>query len=365
MVVEAPRSDVRKRAASFHVALPPYIGGKRRICPLIFREIDAVIPRRHWPGLRFLDAFMGGGSVSLYAKAQGFHVVSCDIAQRSLIIARSLVANSRIKLRFEDIAAVALDTKHEAGPIETAYVPKTFTREQARLLDRIMWEAARSKDAVRGDLLRMLSIRIMLMTHPMARPRSGTIDRLADGQYESITPSCIKQYVDGLRLTTSKRLWEIAQDINAGVFNGLGEACPGDSFQTLREEPADVVYMDPPYPGTQSYEGYYYVLDEVFEGKKKGKNRMSDVDGVEMVHDLISIAQRFPVWILSMGNALIQGKDLEALASEGGRSATAIEIPYVHSANLRSEEAQADNREIVLVSWNPVEVERLLEARSS
>ena len=31
-------------------ALPPYLGGKRRLCPLIFREIDRVIPKEGaWP----------------------------------------------------------------------------------------------------------------------------------------------------------------------------------------------------------------------------------------------------------------------------------------------------------------------------
>ncbi|MEP7028436.1 MAG: hypothetical protein ABI960_07565, partial [Candidatus Eisenbacteria bacterium] len=52
-------------------ALPPYLGGKRRLCPLIFREVDRIVPRRHWPTMTFLDGFLGGGSVSLYAKAQG------------------------------------------------------------------------------------------------------------------------------------------------------------------------------------------------------------------------------------------------------------------------------------------------------
>jgi hypothetical protein len=39
-------------------ALPAYLGGKRRLCPTIFREVDRILPRRHWPGLTFLDAFL-------------------------------------------------------------------------------------------------------------------------------------------------------------------------------------------------------------------------------------------------------------------------------------------------------------------
>lgn len=27
-------------------SLPPYLGGKRRLCPVIFRELDRVVPRQ-------------------------------------------------------------------------------------------------------------------------------------------------------------------------------------------------------------------------------------------------------------------------------------------------------------------------------
>ena len=70
-------------------ALFPYLGGKRRLSPTIFREIDRVLPREHWAGRTFLDGFLGGGSVSLYAKAQGFSVISTDIAARSIVIGRA------------------------------------------------------------------------------------------------------------------------------------------------------------------------------------------------------------------------------------------------------------------------------------
>src|SRR5712691_8779567 len=88
-------------------ALPPYLGGKRRLCPLIFREIDRLVPRRAWRDLTLVDGFLGGGSVSLYAKAQGFRVVSTDIAERSITIGEALIENSRVRLLREDVLRLA------------------------------------------------------------------------------------------------------------------------------------------------------------------------------------------------------------------------------------------------------------------
>src|SRR2546426_7100427 len=115
-------------------SLPPYLGGKRRLCPLIFREVDRLVPRRAWRDLTFLDGFLGGGSVSLYAKAQGFRVVATDIAERSITIGRSLIENSRVRLTREDVVRLAVDDDRTPGRIEQHYVPSVFTREQGRFI---------------------------------------------------------------------------------------------------------------------------------------------------------------------------------------------------------------------------------------
>src|SRR5712691_8987722 len=99
-------------------ALAPYLGGKRRLCSLILREIDRLVPRRLWAGRTFLDGFLGGGSVSLYAKAQGFRVVATDIAERSITIGRALIENSRVRLTREDVLRLAAPSEAAPGRIE-------------------------------------------------------------------------------------------------------------------------------------------------------------------------------------------------------------------------------------------------------
>ena len=61
----------------------------------------------------------------------------------------------------------------------------------------------------------------------MSQIRKGTVHRVTTGEYEAITESCVHHYVKGLRLTRPATLWELAQQINAGVFfKGPGNTEP-------------------------------------------------------------------------------------------------------------------------------------------
>src|SRR6266446_2383166 len=122
----------RSRKLKMWSALYPYLGGKRRLCPLIFREVDRVVPRRLWSRLSFLDAFLGGGSVSLGAKAQGFKVIATDIAERSIIVGHAVIDNSRVKLNREDVLRLLAPRSDPPGRIESQLVPSVFTANVGR-----------------------------------------------------------------------------------------------------------------------------------------------------------------------------------------------------------------------------------------
>ena len=340
-------------------ALPPYLGGKRRLCPLIFREVDRILPRRHWPGLTFLDGFLGGGSVSLYAKAQGLCVVATDIAERAIVVGRALIANSRVRLTREDVLRVTAPNDDPPGRIEENYAPRTFTRAQARLLDRALVLAAETPDPPKAALLRLLAIRVALLAHPMSQVRAGTIHRLTTGEYESITESCLYHYVDGLRLTRPEKLWELAQQINAGVFEGkatIHKASVLDMFPEIR---ADLAYFDPPYPGVMSYEKEYRVIDEILEGSSRPTSPFTARDGAAMLDTLFDRAQHIPVWLLSLGNAVVGIEELQTKMTRFGRQTRAIAIKYAHLPAVAKEEKNRENREFLVVGWDPDAVAKL------
>ncbi len=74
-------------------ALPPYFGGKRRLLGRIFKQMPKP---EEAPVL--VDAFLGGGSVSLFGKARGYRVIANDIAYRSSIVGKALIENDHVTL---------------------------------------------------------------------------------------------------------------------------------------------------------------------------------------------------------------------------------------------------------------------------
>ena len=334
-------------------ALPPYLGGKRRLCPLIFREVDRLLQRRAWPGMTFLDAFLGGGSVSLYAKAQGFRVIATDIAERAIVVGQALIENSRVRLTHDDVLRLAAPSDDAPGRVEQTYAPRVFTRAQARFLGRALAVAAETGDVAKAALFRLLAIRVALLAHPMSQVRAGTIHRLETGEYESITESCLYHYIDGLRLTRPPTLWALAQQINAGVFQGTGRVRKASVLDLLPGLEAHVAYFDPPYPGVMSYEKEYRILDQILEGASRPTSPFTAKDGAGMLDALFAKALHIPVWILSLGNAVVGIDELEAKMTKLGRRTKALEIAYQHLPAVATAEKKATNREFLVVGWDP------------
>lgn len=112
-------------------ALLPYFGGKRKLCPVIFKHITKYLPREKWQGAVFVDAFLGSGAVSLYAKAQGFKIIANDIAERSFIAGKALIENNHTLLTESDIYRLFMTGSESSHFIEQELVPDVFTRVNA------------------------------------------------------------------------------------------------------------------------------------------------------------------------------------------------------------------------------------------
>src|SRR5687768_10043749 len=125
---------VAKQQGLFN-ALPPYWGGKRQLCPLIFALLGQVVPRAQWLHLRLLDPMCGGGSIALFAKAMGFEVTASDAAERGAVVARTLIANSGTRITRADLAPLADAAPVVALPVA---VRERLTPEQAEACGRLL-----------------------------------------------------------------------------------------------------------------------------------------------------------------------------------------------------------------------------------
>ena len=326
-------------------ALAAYYGGKRKLVSIIFNRISKVIPREKWYGMAFIDAFLGGGAVSLYAKSQGFKVTCNDIAKRSYIAGKALIKNST-KIKDEDIQKLFLLNEHNSHFIEENYVPDVFAKRHAVFLDQAFANAD-------TELLTYLLIKYIFHIRPYSKFSSpNAFNRpFEDGRFDEIKSTYLQSIK--VNLTSPLRILNAeAENINNGIFsNGLQhKVCNMDVFKFLEDCTAEgILYLDPPYAGTLTYESEYAVLDKIL-GAEYPESRFSG--GIEALDELLSKAEKFPLWIISFGNA--GGKNsLEELVKivSKYRDCKSDEFEYRHCEAMASDKHKKECREWLITAW--------------
>ncbi len=264
-------------------ALPPYFGGKRKLCSAIFRHIARYIPREKWQGMVFVDAFLGGGAVSLFAKAQNFKVLANDISTRSFIVGKAIIENNDTLITNSDIYRLYMPNLECNHLIEKQFVPDVFSRRHGIFLDNAFANAKRPLDIY-------LLIKYIFTIRPYSKFSSpNAFNRpFEEGRFDEIKPTYIKHTSDNLK--TPLEILKIEKNrVNAGIFsNGLeNKVYKMDVFEFLRNVYGDILYLDPPYASTLSYESEYKVLDMIL-GDEKPKSRFSSEGGMKFLEELLS-----------------------------------------------------------------------------
>src|SRR5437867_10797349 len=117
-----------------------------------------------------------------------------------------------------------------------------------------------------------------------------------------------------------------------------------DILEVLPTIQADVAYFDPPYPGVMSYEKEYRIIDEILEGSSRPTSPFTAKDGAGLLDTLFERATHIPIWILSLGNAVVGVEELEAKMAKHGRRTKAIELKYQHLPAVATAEKKRENR---------------------
>lgn len=321
-------------------ALPPYLGSKRRLAPLIFALLAEELPRSAWSDARLSDPFCGGGDVSLYAKAQGFHVIASDHAARSAIVAQALIANSTVRLRPEDIAQLAGASAPEGAA--QAFVPKVFTPAQAEWVDGAATHIEEKPEPLRS-LLTLVLIKQVLRFQPMSLLSATDVAAAASGDFDRVSSRRLGHYLRQARRPSTTTLQRIARDINGGVFGGSGEAHREDALELIPRTDAEVIYLDPPYPGTTGYDDAYSPLDAIL-----GESHL--LSKPPALTELLEASGHIPLWVLSYGGPTLTLEQLVATVSRFRPVCRALAVPYAHLRSIASEVKNANNQELIVIA---------------
>lgn len=329
-------------------ALPAYLGGKRRLAPVIFALLQEAVPVERWPGLTFIDPFLGGASVSLFAKGHGFRVVCNDLALRSAAIGRALIENSTVQLSEGDLIAL-LRQPHEPYPTVAAerYYPSVLPLAHAALLDRCLHNL-RSFAEPKRSLAILLLLKWTLRIQPMSSLTGTDASAAYGGDLDRVSSRRLGHYLKRDRLLEAPSWRALVCEVNAGVFPGEGRAHQRDAMTLLTGTQGDVVYLDPPYPGTTSYEKEYAALDDLLEGTMRpvsGYSRSAD-----LLSDLFAACRHIPVWLISLNNSALGLEELEGFVRRHRSNVRVLEVPYRHLESLASEKKNAENREHIVLA---------------
>lgn len=330
------------------LALPTYAGGKRKLLGPIFRALPGPVEAP-----LFVDPFLGGGAVSLYAKARGFRVVCNDVALRSHVVGKALIENDRVKLSRDDLIRLS-SVADEVGYAQTHLAGHTLPDSHCRFLDGALAHA-RGYDSVLRWLVMLLVVKHTLRLRPMGNFGAKTImHQVAAGAWEDMNPNYVRDLVTrGVPRHPIRMAEAIRLQINAGVFsNGhVNEAHRGDALEFLSRTQGDICYMDPPYSGTQSYERSMKPLDDLLNGgpAELAPSPFSTEPPERILPRLFEAADHIPIWVLSYGNVRIDLPALMDLMRRHGRHVEGRAIKYIHCTGLAGDESRARNRELLVV----------------
>jgi len=340
--------------------LPPYFGGKRKLLPWILKELASVLSPSQWSNSTFLDAFMGGGSVSLAAKALGFkQIFANDWSHRSQVIGNALLTNDRQLLTREQVLTIAT-TPATVDFVRQNYSSSVFSTRHSMALDQITSQVSLSNDSTTSAQFQLLlwHLACEYVCFPTSlgtsnRPYAEALDGLR--AWEGINS---KRYLDGSLNNLLTPVWAKLEGkrkaINASIFGGAKvKLFQQDAIDFIQANAGDVLYLDPPYAGTLAYERANQVLDSLlFQQMPEQKEKLvsSFSESMDTLHPLLDAARHIPIWVLSYGNRCIELPELVELviSHAGSRTVKGFQRRYQHLSHVSKNQ---NNQELLVIAF--------------
>lgn len=279
-----------------------YIGNKEKLSSWIVDNMPSNTQS-------VLDLFSGGASVSYELKKRGFQVLANDSLFASYSIAKALIENDRVILgdnTIDKALTVSLeekDIKRVSWLANKLYFPNEI-EELAKLV--------KYSDVLEGYqkyLFIALLRRAMIRKLPYSRMNLTweNIKKLRDEDYSYKKYKRRRAYHNQ---PFSKHMKAELHSYNAAVFcnDQDNKVYQKDALKMIEDiDHVDVIYMDPPYPGTMNnYEGFYGSFDKIFKRAIKFEDLTNSKNFVAKLKEMVSLAATKANYLLLSINSRIK-----------------------------------------------------------
>lgn len=238
-----------------------YIGNKIKLMSWIADNLP--IKEGH-----VLDLFSGGGAVSFELKKRGFRVTSNDSLYASYVLSKTLIENKYDTIDFTHIYSANSKEVNKITRDKLSWLENhLYYPDEVDELSNLVDYSQNLKDYDKY-IFQSLIRRAMIRKLPYSRMNITwkNIQKLRDEEYSYEKYGRRRAYHNDS--FTNHMLVDLP-DYNSAIFdNGKNnKALHMDALEALKSvENIDLVYLDPPYPGTMNkYDEFYGAFDDIFD----------------------------------------------------------------------------------------------------
>ncbi len=325
-----------------------FIGNKEKVTDWIFNFVPEDVEV-------FFDGFSGGGSVSYEAKKRNFKVISNDVLKINYLISKALIENSKYILSDKDIETI-FNGKPIQGFMYKNYSNKNFYPLECKELDSYRKNIDLLSNNYKKAMALILMRRAMIRKMPYSRfnIKWDKVEQLRDEEYSYKHYKRKRAYHNE---SFRKHFLNDLEEYNLAVFdNGKkNKAYNKDIFSIMKKVDADLIYLDPPYPGTlNKYFDFYSLLDAYVESEiqQPFSNSFNDKkEALILFEKLFKLSSDKKYLILSTGNKSYPDvQTLKKLIEQYFKKVSVHEKKHIYK--ITGKENKNINKEILLIGKN-------------
>lgn len=279
-----------------------YIGNKKKIVDWLINLIPGDV-------VSVIDGFSGGGSVAYSLKLAGYRVIANDMLYSSYELNKAFVENDDIILSYTHLENA---NKYQAS----ANVEKrlSFLSQQLYFPDEVEELASLvsyAEDCLHGyeySIYLSLLRRAMVRKLPYSRMNINwdNIIKLRDEEYSYEKYGRRRAYHNQSFID---HMYSAIDEYNMSVFKGKKTATVEqmDIFDLIAKYPsADLLYMDPPYPGTMNnYDAFYGPFDDMFNKHIKHTDLTKSDNFMKYMEGVFDVAsKKYKYAMISLNNSI-------------------------------------------------------------